>query len=471
MANVVTIIIGAETLELVSDIYALSRISSPSVKHQMTRSNAVPYAEGENTVTSTFLDAEATFEVLVKGDAADDVDNAVEDLNRVLQRVQEWAVNKLGSPGRLFIHRHNSTFGGYRVITGVSTFPEALDLGSEDWLLASSINNIIKVRFSLFLEPLAHAGTIQHVLTTGWQNGPELTADWSAVPTVPGSMPAGVRVRMENTGNLPWAEVWLALLQADPIIYERSGSFDPTASGLNYRAITGIDEDWSTILEWESGDPDWVPVGDAPVRGFIRCRCTDYVPQRLQLRFGCSIGTSSLIQYGPAIGHPLVANPLGPAEWALIDLGTLWPPAGLSARSLQGAVTGRFWVEAYTEDPLEADSLDVDYLQVVTFESLTKLVGGVEVGETLVYDAISQDSAFYWKSRFPQAYITDTTTSALVKQSNRYGKLNSLQPGDGGRIWAQAFQEGNIHNVTIDVEGNLVVQVLPTYALGLRGTF
>lgn len=475
MSHVAALTDDTTTVSFTSTNYQLVAMTPVPPIRLLSRASGYPSTNGQRTTASALDDSTVDITLLIVGDDADDLDERLQVLVRLLEQAQRWEEQRVGAPVRLQFARQGVSNPSYRVVTGVPTFPTPQDEEGVGWLDASSIMNETTVQFTLTLEPLAHASTSTPLINETIDMTPGNT-DFD-VPAMTGDMasPLSIRVTRTNSGNV-WNDAWLAVCPMATAVVNFTGTSDSDASGGSAQYVE-IDAPGDEILSFAATSPS----GEAaryPRRVVIRVKMT-YTgvgwaggnPGDLRFRLRYSTGSAAGNGENPYAGLAYTSwvpytldTPAEVNIWRLMDLGTVPAQWQDFDASYTGAIAPEIEVQAMTLR--YGVEFLLDTIEVIPYLSFVKLTD-LDVGEneSVVYDAIAKSGSFNWPRQIPVAYVLDDAFARKMR-ATRYGTLKPIVPQEPVYIWVQGYN-ADLHRITDAAE--VFVDGLSMYALGLRG--
>lgn len=460
MPTTLTLSDGVTTVDLNSAAapgIQLEEIRLPAPVRVVNRVGGHPFVNGRRTVASSLDDGEIEIAAVIRGSTVDDVQSRYRDLVRLLEQANRWEESRTGSPVRLAFKLDGATNTAYRIVTGASA---PVPSRAPDWLPSEMAARLLHVRLVLSVEPTWHAGALTQLFSGAFTNVPG--SNYVTLATGAGDLVSPIRVKM--TKNAATADDWfsarLALLLGVPDVFDQGATADASAYGgsANSIAVSGT----VTEVSIDSGTPTTVAAKHrGRLRFLARMKVTAGTAAKVQVRGIISVGGVS--QTGSWATFDGASN-----VYRLIDLG------GFDIRSLLDAIEGasRFYlyVQFKTSDA-SAATVFLDYVELLStlgFVHLPKWGDNnfMDLDYFLSYDGVQQFGSFVWPRRVPFVYVGYTPTSIPVAFiAERQGQLGLVPPNTTLYLWA-AFR-GTAHDITHT--GTVIVQHLPTYALGLRG--
>lgn len=422
----------------------------PAVVNQAVRVSGFPFVAGSRTTAAALADTEATWVGHIRGTSVNNIEAQYQALVTLLGKAILWETQRIGAPVRLAYKRQGATNTAYWVVKGV-TFPDAASTGQQ---MAVETATMLRIRLTLILEPVAHAGALTALINAQAVTNVPVSNIETSGSAVGGTMDAPLSIMLANTSGTAWSEVWLAEIGAAANVYNLNTNPDATSYGGSGGAtLNGTAQ--------SVADVSWSAVDNLPVRALFRCKVTAGTNNLVQLQFRLHAGSI----FGVIDSTPWISFPGVGTNWTLVDLGSLRVPELLRHRTNQGgAVTVKAVAYAKTSDG-SAATLGIDYLEVISYRSFVKVTGTIANAQMVMYDMVARDGTFYWPSTRPQTYLI-ADPGILVSDAVRRGTFQSLLPSSTPIFWFAA------HTTTghdIAHTGTLDVDYIKMYALGLRG--
>lgn len=457
MADVIQLTDGTTTIDLNSTSatgITTERFLPPRNVRQTSRATGYPFLHGSRTVASALNDSEVEWTGHIRDVNADAMEAQYLALVRLLEQAQRWEERRTGSPVRLVYRRSGVTNSAYWVVKGVD-LPE---LASEARAAATEVSQLLRLRFRLTLEPIAHAGALTTYAPTAITTTFGGTDFSQAAPTGDMSAPASITIKKTNIDNV-WEEIFLATCPAATTVYELTGTADAAASGgAALPAIANGISNLITSIEHMSAVD-----GQYSQRVIMRAKVTAGDPLKLQLRMGYHTGLNVV---GPIIISDWAPFTYIVGSYFLLDLGIIPARPIIQDRVVSGTLTTMIFLYSQTTDASTVD-FQVDAIEVVPYHGFVKLrTSSLSSGYSVVYDQTSRSGSFYWPRQAPASYKILASTGVYHNPVSRYGALAPLPAGQIPWFWVQG-QSAYAHLLSDTAE--VGISYLPSYSLGLRG--